>query len=440
MRAVVTLSGLHVPVDVTAQVFGAPVDCDMVVDADTITIDGRYTLQPDATDPHFLDVNLVGTAPVVTLGGVDSDFVGGVCSIPGIEQIVGLFLPDVEDMMRTSLTSLLGDADGSGPADAPVAEAVEGALGQLNIAGDIGTALGLTLDSTLQSADEDPAGIGLRATAAFTAAGVAPGRRTSPGRSASRRRPRAAAADHAGGLPFDVAVGASATGFNQPLAGETERGLLNVDVTSIGGVPLSLKALYDLVGAGGLVTEDRPLAIALRPEVAPIVTTAEGPGDALGEMLFHGYRATITTTDDNRVFLELVLDFRTGVGMRAGRRRPGLHLRPAGGRRPRRHHHPEPQQAARGAGRPGLRPAGPAGVRGRAGRAAQLPAARLRRAGAGAGRDRPGRVRVRAVRRPGPGRLSGPQIAHHPPGPGPTACRALVRRCAPRVRRACRRR
>jgi hypothetical protein len=32
-------------------------------------------------------------------------------------------------------------------------------------------------------------------------------------------------------------------------------------------------------------------------------------------MLFHGYRATIRTTDDNAVFLELVLDFRTGVGM-----------------------------------------------------------------------------------------------------------------------------
>ena len=55
----------------------------MVVDADTITIDGRYTLQPDATDPHFLDVNLVGTAPVVTLGGVDSDFVGGCAPSPG---------------------------------------------------------------------------------------------------------------------------------------------------------------------------------------------------------------------------------------------------------------------------------------------------------------------------------------------------------------------
>ena len=39
------------------------------------------------------------------------------------------------------------------------------------------------------------------------------------------------------------------------------------------------------------------------------------PGGALGEMLLHGYRATIFTTDDAKVWLELVLDFRTGVGM-----------------------------------------------------------------------------------------------------------------------------
>jgi len=316
VRAVVTLSGMHVPVAVNAQVFGAPVNCTMNVDAASITIDGNYALQPDVVDPHFLDVNLVGATPVVTLGGVESDFVGGVCSIPGIEQIVGLFLPDVEQMMRASLTTLLGDADGPGPVDAPVAEAVEGALSQLNIAGDIGSALGLQLDSTLQSADEDPAGIGLRATASFTSDGVAfsapdlPGSVGFPGDALG-----ALPSTTPGGAPFDVAVGASATGFNQLLAGETERGLLNVDITSIAGVPLTLKALLDLVGAGGAVTEDRPMVIQLRPEVAPIVTQEDGPGGALGEMLLHGYRATIFTTDDAKVWLELVLDFRTGVGM-----------------------------------------------------------------------------------------------------------------------------
>jgi hypothetical protein len=316
VRAVVTLTGMHIPVDVQARVLGVPVNCDMDVDADTITIDGNYTLQPSPTDPHFLDVNLVGAAPVVTLGGVESDFVGGVCSVPLIEQIVGLFLPDVEAMMQSNLTTLLGDADGPGPLDSPVADAVEGALSQLNIAGDIGSALGLQLDSTITAADEDPSGIGIRATASFTSTGVAPEAPDLPGSVAFPGEVLAGLPTTTpGGAPYDVAVGASASGFNQLLAGETERGLLNVDITSLGGVPLTLKGLYDLVGAGGLITEDRPMAISLRPEVAPIVTTEPGSGDSVGRMRFYGYRAVLRTTDDNATFLGLVLDFETGVGL-----------------------------------------------------------------------------------------------------------------------------
>ncbi len=316
VRAVVTLSGMHVPIKVDVRIAGIPASCTMNVDAATITIDGNYTLQPSPTDPHVLDVNLVGRSPTVTLGGVTHDFVGGVCSIPGIEQIVDLLLPNVQDTMQTKLTSLLGDPDGTGPVDSPVADAVEGALAKLNIAGDIGGALGLELDSTLQSASPDPDGIGIGATAAFTATAVAPEAPDLPGSVAFPGEALGALPTTTpDGRPFDVAVGASASGFNQLLAGETERGLLNVDVTSVGGQPLTIKRLYELIGAGGLVTQDHPLAISLRPEVAPIVTTAAGPGGALGEMKLAGYRATIRTTDDDAVFLELVLDFRTGVGM-----------------------------------------------------------------------------------------------------------------------------
>jgi hypothetical protein len=201
--------------------------------------------------------------------------------------------------------------------DAPVAEAVEGALAQLSIAGDIGEALGLDLDSTITAADEDPNGIALRATAAFTSAGVAP---EAPDLTGSVGFPGEVLATlptaTPGGLPYDVAVGASATGFNQLLAGETERGLLNVDVTSLGGQPLTLRSLFDLVGAGGLITQDQPVVISLRPEVAPIVTTAPGPAGATGELRFSGYRATIRTAGDPAVvLLSLVLDFRTGVGL-----------------------------------------------------------------------------------------------------------------------------
>jgi hypothetical protein len=317
VNAIVTLTDLHVPVDVDARILGVPAGCDLVIDADSVTINGNYSLQPSATDPHFLDVNLVGASPVVTLGNVNDDFVGGICSIPVIEQIVGLFLPDVRTLMQQNLTRLLGDADGAGPADSPVADAVEAALAQINIAGDIGDALGIRLDSTIAAADEDPNGINLRATAAFSALGVAP---ESPDLTGSIGFPGDVLGPlpqtSPGGQPYDVAVGASATGFNQLLAGETERGLLNVDVTTLGGQPLTLRSLFDLVGAGGLITQDRPVVITLRPELAPIVTTAPGPGGATGELRFHGYRAVIKTADEsNAVLLELVLDFRTGVGL-----------------------------------------------------------------------------------------------------------------------------
>jgi hypothetical protein len=317
VRAVVTLTGLHIPIDIDARIAGIPASCDLEVDARSVTIDGNYTLQPSAADPQLLDVNLVGTTPTVTLGTVTDDFVGGICSIPVIEQIVGLFLPDVKTLMQQNLTSLLGDPDGAGPADAPVAEAVEGALAQINIAGDIGGALGLDLDSTITAADEDPSGIALRATASFTSAGVAP---EAPDLTGSVGFPGEVLAtlptSTPGGQPYDVAVGASATGFNQLLAGETERGLLNVDVTSLGGQPLTLKSLFDLVGAGGLITQDQPVVISLRPEIAPIVTTAPGPAGATGELRFSGYKVAIKTAGDPAgVLLSLVLDFRTGVGL-----------------------------------------------------------------------------------------------------------------------------
>ena len=317
VNAVVTLTDLHVPVNVNARVLGIPTNCAMNVDADAVRIDGDYTLQPDAADPRFLDVNLVGATPTVTTSGVTSDFVGGICSIPLIEQIVGLFLPDVEDMMRTRLTLLLGDPDGAGPADSPVADAVEQALAQVSIAGPIGDSLGLTLDSAIASADEDPNGVGLRATARFSSAGVAP---EAPDLSGSVGFGDALGAlpdTTPGGQPFDVAVGASASSFNQLLAGETERGLLNVDVRSLGGQPLTLRSLLDTIGAGGLVTQDHPVVITLRPEVAPIVTTGAGPDGALGSLVFAGYRVTVRATDGqgSALLLELVIDFTTGVGL-----------------------------------------------------------------------------------------------------------------------------
>ena len=68
------------------------------------------------------------------------------------------------------------------------------------------------------------------------------------------------------------------------------------------------------------------MAITLRPEVAPIVTVA-GARRCHGELRFHGYRATIKTTDEtNTTLLELVLDFRRWASSSPTPAR--LHVRP----------------------------------------------------------------------------------------------------------------
>ena len=316
-RAVVTLHDLFLTIAVDARVFGIPTPCTMEVTADTIGIDGRYTLRPDPADPEFLDVNLVGANPTVTTTGVSHDFTGGVCSIPVIEQIVSAVLPDVQTLMQQNLTTMLGDPDGAGAADSPVADAIESALANVHIAGPIGDALGLTLDSTLQTVNNDANGLGFQATASFTADSVVPGAPDLTHTVSWGDTLGPIGTTTPGGQGFDVAVGASASAFNQLLAGETEKGLLNVDVTQIDGQPLTLKSLLDLIGAGGLVTTDYPLVVELRPEVAPIVTTNGGPGGALGEMRMSGYRATVKVADpaNPTTLIQLVIDFRTGVGM-----------------------------------------------------------------------------------------------------------------------------
>ena len=62
VRAVVTLTDLHIPIKIDARIAGIPAGRDLVVDADSVTIDGNYALAPDPGDPHFLDVNLVSTS------------------------------------------------------------------------------------------------------------------------------------------------------------------------------------------------------------------------------------------------------------------------------------------------------------------------------------------------------------------------------------------
>ena len=72
VRAVVTLTGLHIPIDVDARIARHP--GELRPRGRRRLGHHRRQLRPAArapTDPHFLDVNLVGATPTVTLGTVD---------------------------------------------------------------------------------------------------------------------------------------------------------------------------------------------------------------------------------------------------------------------------------------------------------------------------------------------------------------------------------
>lgn len=316
-RADVTLHDLDVFTQVNTWTWGViSMPCQLRIHADTVYADGSYVLSPDASNPEKLHVNLWGTTDV-SLSGVSHDWVGGLCSLPLISDIVDMMMPNVQDMMQSNLATALADPDGYyGPAQSPIAKAIQDSLAQVNIAGPIGESMGVNLAAPIHGVTQDSGGVALRADSTFSALGLAPGAPAQAGSlgfgAPGIANPGSTTPD---GQPYDVAVGASITAFNQLLAAETERGLLNLTVTEMNGQPLTLKGLLDSIGLGAIVTEDRPMKIVLTPELAPSISTATAPAGALGVMHMAGFRSDIIFTDDNTPFLSLALDFDSPANM-----------------------------------------------------------------------------------------------------------------------------
>ena len=152
-------------------------NCRLDVVVPTATIDGYYDLAPAGDDANNVDVNLLGgTAgstsrqPVVNIPTVQHEFTSGACDpdtpiIGGIiSSIAGSSVPDA---IRSSFVNELRDPDGTGPADSPIADAVEDALSGISISGAVGSAVDAHLDTPLEDIIEDGTGITFRSDADF---------------------------------------------------------------------------------------------------------------------------------------------------------------------------------------------------------------------------------------------------------------------------------
>lgn len=269
--------------------------CDVRLDAPVTHIIGDYSLDPFYTDPSFVDVNLVGDIAVAFPNGFNHDFIGGICSWPLIEDIIDLIIGDLGDEVSAGFRDFLKDPDGGGPADSPIAQAIEDALADVSIAGDIGTALGLDVDSPMFMVDENNDRIVIGSDFGATSVNPPPG---APNFIASyhvnEAFPPLDPVTPEGGEPYHVALCVSTSAFNQILKAQAEMGMLSQELTEIdldgpGGLPpQSLNAGILSLFIPELLNEldpSTPMKIDLEPTIAAVVSGQPGPNGELNELL-----------------------------------------------------------------------------------------------------------------------------------------------------------
>ncbi|MDX2170109.1 MAG: DUF4215 domain-containing protein [Deltaproteobacteria bacterium] len=323
----IRVSNLRIDVDIDGS--GLVPDCGLRLTADALQLTGDYGLGPLASNPSQVDVNLV--SPIgVSFSGFNHRFTYGLCNAPLIGDIIQALLPDIQDVAVNGIRGFLGDPDGVGPNDSPVADAIESTLAGISVSGAVGSGLGLLLDAPLFQVVEDNDGITFGADSRFTVSlGSGPGQCLpppgAPDFSASYAKPEAfpsfGPTTPVGHLPYGIGIAISTAGFNQLLRGQTECGLLRTSLTTIdldgdGGappLPINSSLLALLVPQFGQLPPATPLRIDVTPTLAPIVTGNGGPSGELTDLTIAQVRVDIVEVATGTVWLSGALDARLGM-------------------------------------------------------------------------------------------------------------------------------
>jgi len=282
---------------VNAHLAGA-VSCDVRLTAPVTKIYGDYSLEPFYPNPSYVDVNMIGDVSVTFPSGLNYDFTGGICSWPGIEQIIDLIIGDLSGQVADGFKDFLKDPDGAGPADSPIAAAIQVALANVSIAGGIASSLGINVEAPLFEVDEGPDMITLGSNFSATALNPPAG---APNFASSyhvnEAFPSFGTLTPQQHLPYHVGLAVSSSAFNQLLKAQVEMGMMSMEMTEIdldgpGGSPAQqvtagVISLFipELVVPVGPLDPATPMKIKLTPTICPIVTGNAGPGGALNELL-----------------------------------------------------------------------------------------------------------------------------------------------------------
>ena len=321
-------------IDLDLQGSGIAPSCGLRLTAANTQILGDYSLSPDTVDPTNVNVDQIGS-PNVQFTNFNQQFTSGLCDFPLIGDLIQLIVGNIEPTVVSGFEDALDDPDGAGPLDAPVADAIEVALADIQISGPIGDTLQVNLDTPLFDVLEDNAGITLGSDTRFVATPV-PGV-PAPGQCAQvPNAPNLAASYHVteafpsfganapGGSPYNLAISISTSAFNQLLKAQIECGLLQTSLTEIdigsGLQPVTAGLLRLFMPTLSGFDPALPMRIDLKPTMAPLLTGNAGPGGEIGEVRIPQLIMEIHIDDglhpgDSGLIIRGALDLTAGLGL-----------------------------------------------------------------------------------------------------------------------------
>jgi cysteine-rich repeat protein len=321
----IKITGIRIDLDIVGS--GVVPSCGLRLTANALDLTGNYSLQPLASDPSNIDVNLI-TDLGVNFTGFNRSFTYGLCDAPVIGDIIQAVIPDIQSLAVNAIHDFLKDPDGAGPQKSPIAQAIQDVLAGINITGPVGQGLGLMVQSPLFGITEDNVGITLGSSIKFTVSvGNGPGQCIPPAGapvlSASYSRastfPSFGANTPAQNKPYGFALCINASGFNQMLRAQTECGLMRASLDSVdlgtGTVPITSGLLSLIIPEFAQLGANTPLRIDIAPTLAPIVTGDPGPGGELTGLKIAQVMMSIVDPANNHVWLRGALDGNLGMNL-----------------------------------------------------------------------------------------------------------------------------
>ncbi len=314
MTGTVSIFDLEINIHINGS--GLVPTCGVRLTANQTDLPGTYEVEPDPVDPSNVDVNQ--TSIGVSFSGFNQTFTSGICDVLIIGDIIQLIIGDLQDDVTQGFQAFLTDPDGAGPADGPIADAIETATSGLDLDGTIGTQIGVNLEAPHFALDEDPNGLTIGTDARITASmpvGSAPDLAASY--HIDEVFPVFGTTTPVSGLPYGLGLCIGTSAFNQLLKAEVESGLLAGAITELdlGAGPTTLTAGLLSVFVPELAAFDPAelIELVLEPGAAPFVTGAPGPAGELALMHVPHLVIKMKPVSTNVPLVEVVVDAQVGL-------------------------------------------------------------------------------------------------------------------------------